>query len=313
MNKIGKVVIFGGTHGNEMSGVFLVNKWMRNEETLKERLSSCPVRLHIANPEAVKLCRRYKDCDLNRQFSEKNYNLAKGGSDSLMYEIKRANELHEMILNTPVNEKPQIILDLHNTTSNMGCTFIVSSTADIFTLHMAAYAQIKIREEGFKCEILTLENMNYASTRNLSEFGLGIEVGPQPQGVLRADILKIQENAVFYCLDFIDKFNKGQKFSVTSVSTFGLVHRVGFPGLSSEVMIHENVQDKDYQELSHHELVFRTSSDKILSLKDVVNTEVLSNPVYPVFVNEAAYYEKDLAFWLASLKSVMLASLEVKI
>ena len=50
MNKIRKVIILGGTHGNELSGVFLVNKWKKNDTQLKERLTTCPVQFEMANP-----------------------------------------------------------------------------------------------------------------------------------------------------------------------------------------------------------------------------------------------------------------------
>ena len=105
MNKIWKVIILGGTQGNEISGVFLVNKWMKSNEVLKAQLTSCPVLTLIANPEAVKLCRRYKDCDVNRQFSDKNHAVARSGSETLAYEIKRASELNDMIRKCPASEK----------------------------------------------------------------------------------------------------------------------------------------------------------------------------------------------------------------
>ena len=312
MNKIGKVIIFGGTHGNELSGVFLVNKWMKNDEDLKMRLSACPVQTLIANPEAVRLCRRYKDCDLNRQFSEENYSLVRNGSNELPYEIKRASELNDMIRNCLAFEKPQVILDLHNTTANMGCTFIAQNTTNSFSMHMAAYAQTKMKEDGFGCEVLVLGQLSYPSTKSLTECGLGIEVGPQPQGVLRADILKIQEKAVFHCLEFVDKLNKGHKFPAVLVKTFSLLQRVGFPGPSFEAVIHENVQDKDFQPISSDDPVFRRMNNEVLRLKDVVKPDVLKETVYPIFVNEAAYYEKDLAFWLVNVTNVELSNLEVK-
>lgn len=38
----------------------------------------------------------------------------------------------------------------------------------------------------------------------------GIEVGPQPQGVLRADILDQMRKMIKYALDFIHNFNEGK-------------------------------------------------------------------------------------------------------
>lgn len=39
---------------------------------------------------------------------------------------------------------------------------------------------------------------------------LGIEVGPQPQGVLRADILDQMRKIIKHALDFIHLFNQGK-------------------------------------------------------------------------------------------------------
>ena len=50
MEKVRNVVILGGIHGDEMWGIYLVNKWKSNDEEIKSRLMSCPVDLRIANP-----------------------------------------------------------------------------------------------------------------------------------------------------------------------------------------------------------------------------------------------------------------------
>lgn len=65
-----RVAIFGGTHGNEMSGVTLVNLWVKNgAEIQRKGLEAKPF---ITNPRAVQKCTRYVDTDLNRAFSPEN-------------------------------------------------------------------------------------------------------------------------------------------------------------------------------------------------------------------------------------------------
>ncbi|TNN23246.1 Aspartoacylase [Liparis tanakae] len=65
-----RVAIFGGTHGNEMSGVTLVNLWMKNgAEIQRKRVETTPF---ITNPKAVEKCSRYVDTDLNRAFTPEN-------------------------------------------------------------------------------------------------------------------------------------------------------------------------------------------------------------------------------------------------
>ena len=50
MKKINKVVLLGGTHGNELSGIFLAEKWLKNKKELQTALPSCPISVHITNP-----------------------------------------------------------------------------------------------------------------------------------------------------------------------------------------------------------------------------------------------------------------------
>ena len=56
----------------------------------------------------------------------------------------RAGELQQMMLDAPEEKKPQLLLDLHNTTSNIGCCIIVNAaaTGKGRSLHLAAYVQV---------------------------------------------------------------------------------------------------------------------------------------------------------------------------
>lgn len=70
---IKKVAIFGGTHGNELTGVFLVKHWLENGAEIQR--TGLEVTPFITNPRAVKKCTRYIDCDLNRVFDLENLGL----------------------------------------------------------------------------------------------------------------------------------------------------------------------------------------------------------------------------------------------
>ncbi|MEQ2177619.1 hypothetical protein GOODEAATRI_005416 [Goodea atripinnis] len=65
-----RVAIFGGTHGNEMSGVTLVNLWMQNSAEIQRK--EVDIEPFITNPKAVEKCVRYVDTDLNRAFTQEN-------------------------------------------------------------------------------------------------------------------------------------------------------------------------------------------------------------------------------------------------
>jgi len=65
-----KVTISGGVHGNELIGIYLV-KTLQKELPNYENIS---VDLLLANPKAIKECRRYIDRDLNRSFTQEALN-----------------------------------------------------------------------------------------------------------------------------------------------------------------------------------------------------------------------------------------------
>lgn len=97
-----RILILGGTHGNELLGVKLVR-------LLKKRPIE-GVDAVIANPRAVKAGTRFTESDLNRSFGE-----AFVGS----YETRRAFRLKKMAAGYDV------VLDFHNTqTPNNNCGFV---------------------------------------------------------------------------------------------------------------------------------------------------------------------------------------------
>ena len=63
-----KVLLVGGTHGNEPTGAYLLKKWQRDHGPLQR--NGLEIDLLFANPKAFKLGRRYVDKDLNRCFLE---------------------------------------------------------------------------------------------------------------------------------------------------------------------------------------------------------------------------------------------------
>ena len=84
-----KVLVFGGTHGNEWTGVWLVQKYANS---FKKKYPKLDLEFIFANPEAHKVNRRFKDEDLNRAFQF----LGENRPDS--FEHKRAKEIRDLIL-----------------------------------------------------------------------------------------------------------------------------------------------------------------------------------------------------------------------
>lgn len=68
--RLSQVAVCGGTHGNELSGVYLVKEFIQKQ---KEEGNSTgepvsPV-LVLSNPRAMQQCLRYIEADLNRCFT----------------------------------------------------------------------------------------------------------------------------------------------------------------------------------------------------------------------------------------------------
>ncbi|MEQ2212831.1 hypothetical protein XENOCAPTIV_005588, partial [Xenoophorus captivus] len=68
MPRLSRVAVCGGTHGNELSGVYLVRKMLKTEKRNEDR-EMVSVQTVLSNPRAVQQCRRYVDTDLNRCFT----------------------------------------------------------------------------------------------------------------------------------------------------------------------------------------------------------------------------------------------------
>lgn len=66
---LNRMAICGGTHGNEMTGVYLVQEMARRQKEEGEKAWPLPLILVLSNPLAIQQCRRYTDTDLNRCFT----------------------------------------------------------------------------------------------------------------------------------------------------------------------------------------------------------------------------------------------------
>lgn len=223
MQNIDRVCILGGTHGNELSGVYLVKHYQKNPDVFMR--PTFETKACISNPKAVEVNRRYIDVDLNRSFTPENY-AAKLTVDT-PYEVKRVQELKAMFNDGGEIGRCDLVLDLHNTTANTRVC-LIHKQLDPFTMQLMHYVSNQLPAE--MCYCLYFEaGMKYPDSRTLAPYGIGIEVGPQPQGVLRADICNLQGETLKHCLDFVESFNTGSVFAETSFHTYELLERVPFP------------------------------------------------------------------------------------
>ncbi|XP_039196951.1 N-acyl-aromatic-L-amino acid amidohydrolase (carboxylate-forming) [Crotalus tigris] len=286
---LGRVAICGGTHGNEMSGVYLVKHWLQDPSELQR--STFQVTPLVGNPRAVERCVRYVGRDLNRTFAAAFLNTK--ASDSDLYEIQRAQEINQIFGPKGSSQAYDFMLDLHNTTANMGSCLLLKSEFSLLSIHMCNYIQKHCRVRHCPILLCQLSGEETTFMMSVAKHGLALELGPQPQGVARADQLAKMRSIVVCALDFIELFNKGTLFPAFEIEAYRPVEQKDFPRYPNgeiSAVIHPNLQDKDFQPLKPGDPVFQ----------NFVGEDILhdgDDTFFPVFINEAAYYEKKIAFW----------------
>ena len=288
---IKNIAITGGTHGNELTGVYLVKKWQKNPELL--RRSNFETITKLMNLQAIKEVRRYVDQDLNRSFG-----LSELGNDELEnYEAKLAKELNfELGEKGSEESKVDFIVDLHTTTANMGLSIVVSNPSKITWQAIAYLCKMEPSLKVYRWQ----GDIENAFVDSMAPHGFAIEVGAVPQGVLRADLFLQTEALVYHLLDYVEKENSGVDLELDDeVEIYDHEVLVDYPRDEEGdivAMVHQDRQGKDFTLIEKGDPLFLTFEN------ETINYDGESR--YTIFVNEAAYYEKGFAMTLAEKKRV---------
>lgn len=281
------MAICGGTHGNEMSGVYMLR------ELKKQSVGPAGTALItvLSNPRAVESCRRYIDKDLNRCFT--SHLLSDPVTDETPYEQKRAHELNAQLGPKGSREAVDLLCDLHNTTSNMGLCLIFYSS-DWIPLHILKYLQSQMTTTPVRAIFVDLPASEAYSLESVGKHGFAIEVGPQPNGVVRADVYNLMKEAVDLTFEFVQKFNAGHIFEGGEVEAYTMEDPVDYPRdpTTGEITasVHSQLQDNDFKLLRPGDPIFKTFSGETVTYE--------GEELYTFFINECAYYEKKIAFLL---------------
>ncbi|MCL2931568.1 MAG: aspartoacylase [Trichodesmium sp. MAG_R03] len=291
MKKINKLAIVGGTHGNEFTGIYLIKKFEKFPDLINRK--NFETKTLLANPQGFELVKRYIDTDLNRCFKMEDLD----NNTNLNYEENRAKFINQ-ILGPKGNPKFDFILDLHTTTANMGLTIILVNYYP-FNLKIAAYlSSVEPNVKVYSCFNPEREN---SFINSICEGGFAIEVGPIAQGILQADLFYKTEKLVQISLDFIEHFNEGKLHHINrDLVIYKHLKFVDYPKTEDGeivAMIHPQLQGRDYQKLSPGEPMFLTFDNQTISYQE-------ESPVWPVFINEAAYYEKGIAMCLTKQEKI---------
>lgn len=294
---INHVAVVGGTHGNEPTGPHLLR--LLAEKGIPASFSTFALHPVLANPLACSRNVRFVDQDLNRSFLTTDL-----ADDSLQqYEARRAKEINQLI-GPKGNAKTDLILDIHTSTANMGTTIILQSSSP-FQMHLAAHVQSAL--PGVFIYAISAEAYTGGCDQpflpSIAETGIGLEFGPIPNGILRHDLINRSYAATLACLEFIEQANRGSApLPRQPVAYFEHVKTVPFP-LDEvghiDAVIHESLQDRDYFPLNPGDPMFVHRDGRVVHSSE---SEIL----YPVFINEAAYYPQKVAFSLTRKRTITL-------
>jgi aspartoacylase len=289
---IKRVAITGGTHGNELIGVYLVKKWLNDGSSIKR--PNIEVTPFLLNKEAIKERVRYIDRDLNRCFNKDTLE-----SQSEDYEVKLAKEINEK-LGPKGSDDPKydFIVDLHTTTANMGLSIVVSNESKIT---WRAISYLKMMNPSIRVYRWRGDQED-SFVDSIAPHGFAIEVGPTPQAVLRGDLFLATEKLVYQLLDFLDR-ESGDPLDVPiTVEVYDHQMLLDYPRDKSgdiTAMIHPDRQDRDFEPISNGSPLFLTLEGETLSYE--------GEEMYALFINEAAYYEKGFAMTLAKRRLLTLS------
>lgn len=295
--KLSRVAVCGGTHGNELSGVYLVKELMKSRKEADDGDGE-PV-LVLSNPRATQQCLRYTEVDLNRCFSRDALNAPL--SDIAPYEVLRSREIDALLGPKGSPDSVDLVCDLHNTTSNMGLCFIAYSDSDWISMHIFKHLQLCIPEVPMRYIHFDLPPDESYSLDSVGKHGFAMELGPQPHGVVRSNIYTTMKCGVRHMLDWIHLFNSGAVFEGGFVEVFTLVKHMDYPRdrRTHDIIaaIHPQLQDRDFCLLNPGDPLFQTFSGETIPYNG-------TEPLYPFFINECAYYEKGIALSLSRLRRV---------
>ncbi len=275
-----QVLLVAGTHGNELNAPWLFSQWSHKEDLIKN--NGISLSRVIGNQAALESCKRYIDRDLNRSFTSELLE----ARTSNQKEVIRAQEL--VSIYGPLGNKPcQIAIDFHSTTSSMGTCLVIYGRRPA-DLALASLIQSRI---GIPIYLHEGDQIQNGFLVECWPCGLVVEIGPVAQGLLNEKIVEQTKLSLEICLEAISKLISGESVYPKEVIIHRHLQNIDFPrdinGMQKSY-IHRDIQNKDWLPINYGDSLFQSVGGEIIKNK-------LINTVYPVFINEAAYIEKNIA------------------
>ena len=185
-----------------------------------------------------------------------------------------------------------LVIDIHTTTSNMGKS-IVLTKINSFNLKLISFLQDLHKDlKVFYWQ----ESEDLAFLNTISPLGFAIEMGPVGNNVLDCKIIEDTLVLVEDILDFAEKYNKNILPSLNEeITLYEGVDYLYYPKDETGERfgyIHDEFQNMNFKPLNKGDRIFKTHIDTNLEYKG-------EDGLIPLFINEVAYYEKNIACCLA--------------
>ncbi len=290
-NALQHVALVGGTHGNEWGGIYLYELW-HDQPHLFESFPF-EVECYLANPRATDLNRRYVDQDLNRSFLKAHLKPEKDAN----YEAQRACTIAQELHDT------DFLIDLHNTTSNMGQSLILSGEnpfEDELTRQLCAHLT---RDPLVRLYHMPHRNGENPHLPGLARRNVTVEIGPMAHGTLDARIFMQTKLLVNKMLDYLAAWQNGvARYYSGKITVYEHLEHLDYPRRPNgklAAMVHPERQGQDFMPMSPGDPLFMTFTGATLEYTG-------EHKVWPVFINEQAYYEKGVAMSLTKKTTVSL-------
>lgn len=281
-----RIAVVGGTHGNEKGGIWVVEDILRSPAPWQR--PGLEVRGLLANPRAAQRNLRYTDRDLNRCFGPE---LVQARPDHAEWERRRAGEIRDELC--PHGQAPDLVIDLHNTTSSMGITWILTSL-DPWTLYLAC--QVQKRDDRVKILHTPESAQSNVFLPSLGRREITLEIGPVAHGTHSHWAWLAARDMVRFILDELaglaDDFDPSQALEASRFEFFETVSVERYPldaAGKPRALIHQVAEGRDYQ-------MFETDTPLFVDPTDGSTLLYQGPTMYPVFLGEAAYVESGIAY-----------------
>lgn len=289
-----RVLVVGGTHGNEINGPWLLDQWDQHPGLIDSR--GLNVQAVIGNPAARAQGRRYLDRDLNRSFrpdllataSAQDVDPEVSGVDREM--VRASALLRQYGPSGP--DACCVALDLHSTTAAMGSCLVVYGRRPA-DLALAAAVQQRL---GLPVYLHEADQAQQGFLVERWPCGLAIEIGPVPQMVLEPGIVERTRLTLNACLAVLAEARDGWRVPPSELVVHRHLGSIDLPRDGDgrpDACLHPARQGQDWQPLCAGDPLFRKADGTVIAYTG-------PDGHVPVFINEAAYGEKGIALSLTA-------------